>query len=141
MNPLIITSCQYDIINIDGHDDNSSCLSAFEEHRVINRASLEAPLLGNVTELLKPRTRFLFQAINRLLEAADHLLPLNNITWRLFHKYRLSEVPVEKGILHIELPERPSLVDGNRKKNPNRRHTVLTIATPSLQWLVCRLFG
>src|SRR3954462_10126220 len=122
MNPLIITSCQYDIVDIDGHNDHSPCLSVSEEYRVINRASLEAPFLSNVTELLEPCTRALFQAINRLLEAANHLLPLNNIPWRLFHKYRLSEVPIEKGILHIELLKRPVLVDGNRQKDPNRRH-------------------
>src|SRR3954471_8772957 len=102
MNSLIITSCQYDIVDINGHDDNSSRLSVFEKYRVINRASLKAPFLSNFTELLKPCPRALFQAINCLLEAANHVLPLNNIPWRLFHKYRLSEIPVEKGILHIE---------------------------------------
>src|SRR3954462_9546980 len=84
--------------------------------------SLKTSFTGNVTKFFEPCARTLLQSIDGLLEAAHHLLPLNNITWRLFHIDSLREVSIEEGIFDIQLSKSPVLINSNREEDTNRGH-------------------
>jgi hypothetical protein len=80
----------------------------------------EAELTKEGREPLVPSSRGLLQSVQGLLQEADVICSGGvDETWWLLAVDRLVEVAVKKGILHVQLVDRPSAGDVNAENSPN----------------------
>jgi hypothetical protein len=82
---------------------------------------LEASIKENRRETLKPSAGSLLKTIEGTTQPADHS-SRNGVAWRRLHIDFLTKLTIKKGVLDIQLRDRPLTDRGNSEKGPNSGH-------------------
>jgi hypothetical protein len=82
---------------------------------------LEASIDDNRGKTLKPSPRSLLKAIEGTTQPTNKSIR-HRISWGWLHIDFLSELTIEKGVLDVQLRDRPLTNGYNNKKGPNSSH-------------------
>ena len=138
----VITSNDH-IIHIEKKKSPTLGRSVNKQSRVV-LAGLKTSSSNNSAEVLKPGLRSLFETVEGTTQPADQARRSSK-TWGRNHVDLLLKISVKKGILHIQLKQRPTTDSSNSNKCPDRGHvchrsksliivpTMLLLKTPSYQ--------
>jgi hypothetical protein len=82
---------------------------------------IEASIDDNRGKTLKPSPRSLIKAIEGMTQSTNKTIR-HRISWGWLHIDFLSELTIEKGVLDVQLRDRPLTNGYNNKKGPNSSH-------------------
>ncbi|XP_044374846.1 BTB/POZ and MATH domain-containing protein 2-like [Triticum aestivum] len=112
--------CEDDVVYVEEEVGVTRAAMEHEQRGICARAD-EAELVREGREPGEPRTRCLFEAVQRLVEEA-HVLGVVRVdeTRRLLTVDSLGETPVEKGVVDVHLMDRPVARGSNGEDDADR---------------------